>query len=129
MEQELDVPLLTGDGRTCGPSRRQSYRSAFGANLVQHAGANVLVADDAAPDFGTTRLELWLDECNDVAARPQHWRDDREDQTQGDERHVDTDDIDGTRQIRQRQMASVEVLDHDHARIVSKRPVKLPMPD
>ena len=79
--------------------------------------------------FGTTRLELWLDECNDVAARPQHWRDDRKDPTQRDERHVDTDDIDGTRQIRQRQVASVEVLNYHDAWIVSNRPVKLPVPD
>ena len=74
MEEELDVPLLPGDGRTRDPSRRQSYRSPFGANLVQHTGANVLVADDATSCFGATRLELWLDERYDVAARPQQRR-------------------------------------------------------
>ena len=35
----------------------------------------------------------------------------------------------GPGEIRQRQVASVEVLNHHHARIVSQRPVELPVPD
>ena len=39
------------------------------------------------------------------------------------------DDVDGARQVGQRQMARVEVLDHDDARIVAQRPVELPVAD
>ena len=67
MEQELDVPPCRGIGDGV-PQPSSILPRALGANLVQDAGANVLVADDAARS-GATRLELWFDERDDVSAR------------------------------------------------------------
>ena len=129
MEEELDVALLPGDRRRASTPRASILPQRPRPYLLEHARVHRRVADDALAHFGAAGLELRLDQRDDVGARPQQRRDDGQDLPQRDERHVDGDDIDGTRQIGERQVARVEVLDDDDARIVAQRPVDLAVAD
>ena len=75
------------------------------------------------------RFELRFHQRDDVGARSQQRRDNRQDLAQRDERHVDRHDVDRSREVGERQMARVEVLDDDDARVVAQPPVELPVAD
>ena len=119
VHEEFDVSLLTGDRRRIRAEPRQSYRSRRMRDLFENPLADPRVPDDALADLVTAGFELGLDERYHVGLRAQQRGQNRQDLSQGNERDVDADEIDRSWQITGGQMACVEVLDDDHARVSS----------
>ena len=91
------MPFCPVIGEGVDATRRQSYLSGRGGDLVDDARVNGRVADDALAHLGAAGLELRLDQRDDVGAGPQQRRDDRQNLAQRDERDVDGDDVDRAR--------------------------------
>ena len=117
---------VMGDG--VDATRRQSYLSGRGGDLLDHARVDGRVADDALAHLVAAGLELRLDQRDDVGAGPKHRRDDGKDVAQRDERDVDRHDVDRAGQIGERQVPRVEVLDDDDARVVAQPQSSWPWP-
>src|SRR6185503_17155190 len=84
--------------------------------------------DAARADVRAAGFELRLHERNHAAPRPEQWRHDREDLGQGDERHIDCDDVEGAKigwKIGGSEITRVHALEADHARILAEAPVEL----
>jgi hypothetical protein len=88
------------------------------------------IEDEAAfADVVAAGLELRLHERDHVGPRRQHRRDYGQDVSEGDERHVDRDNVSGARQVGGFEKACVDVLEHDDARIGAKPPIELTVSD
>ena len=88
----MPVAPVIGEGvMPCGAN-------PIAAAAARHSGDDALVHgaiehEPAAADLVASRLELRLDQRDDVRAGAEQRRNRRQDQPQRDERHVDGDDI------------------------------------
>ena len=86
----------------------------------------------AFSDFAAPGLELRLDQGDDVSGIREQRRNDRENETQRDERDVNRHDIEGGtigRQVDWGKRARVDAFDHVDTRIAPHLPVELPVAD
>ena len=94
---------------------------------------HVVVSHDAAlPDFCAAGLELRFHQDDHVAAGVEERWDDREDETQRDERHVDRDDAEDARvwwKLIGNQRSRVHALDDGHSRVAAQPPIELAVAD
>ena len=81
----------------------------------------------ASLDILAAGLELRLDQGDHVAVGRQARRNDGQNLAQRDERDVDGDHVEGAGQVIGRQIARVDVLAHDDARVGAQAPVELPV--
>jgi hypothetical protein len=94
VEKKLAIAFHPGDGRLDDRHTAQSYAIGCGDDLVDDPRLHGVIAHDSTlADVFTPRFELRLDEGDDVGVRPKQRRDSRKDLPQGNERHVDGDDV------------------------------------
>src|SRR2546427_3884372 len=129
MQEELLIALGARDWGCRRRHARQSYSSGGRRHLIDDTNVDRRVSNDTLAHLGAAGFELGLDERNHVAAWPQDRRHHGQDLAERDERDVDDDEVDRAGQVAGREVARIEALDDDHARIVSKRPVELAVAD
>jgi hypothetical protein len=127
MEEVFPVSLGPGDRRSFDRSPAQASRLGSGGNLLDDTPVHDLVADDAAfADLAASGFELRFDENHDVGTRPQQRRDNRKEEADRYERHIDADDVHRSRQVVRAQPSRVLVLDDHNARVLPQLPIELP---
>jgi hypothetical protein len=97
-----------------------------GADLFDRLFMQGGIPDNAAfADLFLLQFKLGFDEADDLPLRLQHPEDGPEDQGQGDEGNIDDDEIDRLGKIAGLEMAQVESLLRDDARIAPELPREL----
>ena len=124
---------MPGIGDSTVPMRSNPSASADCATSSDDTLPHVVVSHDAAlADFGAAGLELRLHQDDHVAAGVEERWDDREDETQRDERHVDRDDGEDARvwwKLIGSQRSRVHALDDGHSRVAAQLPIELAVAD
>ena len=121
VEEELDVALLAGDRRRASTATRVNPTSAPAA--ATSATTRACTAGSRMTPLRTSPRPAsncgFTSATTSAPAREQR-RQRRQDLPQRDERDVDDDESTGPRQIGRRQVARVEALDDDDARVVAQ---------
>ena len=133
VQEELPVAFRAGDRRRRGGDAPQSYPIRRRGHLVHHAPVHRPVGHQPAlADLGAPRLELRLDEHDDVRLRGQQRPHRRQHQLRRDERDVDGHDVHLPERRRQHpalEPARIDALQHGHARILAQLPRELAVAD
>lgn len=97
--------------------------------LQRRVTLRIVPDDSSLPDIRSPHLELRLDQSDQHAARPQQWRNRRQDQAERDERHVDHRAVERRIEIRALEVTGVDALPYFDPRIRAQSVVDLIVPD
>ncbi len=121
MHKELAVALCTGDRRIDPTQHIASLIDQRRRDFIAHTLVYQRLANHSAPaiDFCLACFELRLHEQYQLGTWPTHREQCRQGTDDRDEREVGNDEIDGTADCLEREVADVEPLEHRDSLIVA----------
>ena len=113
-----------GEGMRPRHSRPRARAATTTASIASSRTAESRTTPPFA-DLPPSGLELGLDQGHQIGALGEERHQRRQHEPQRDERDVHGDEVETTRKVLAREVAGVDTLLHDHARVLAQPPVEL----